>query len=273
MKLTDSRLAEAFKIQPSRRIGDAVSFLPDNGRQDYDRELDSDINRLKTFLKRWPRLYYAILYFGSTIFFGGLSVTGALKMVFGKTDLRDKIIVSLGSGTRRFHSEILNLDIYPFTNVDIVADVSDLPFKDNSVDMLIAESLLEHLPNPEIAVREMFRVLKPGGHIYGLVPFLYPFHASPNDYYRWTSFGLKKQFRNFESVDIGMRSGPMSAVLSIMMHYLALIFSFGIKRLYLFLVNLFMVILSPLKIFDAIFFLFPNSIEAAAFVYFLVRKK
>ena len=133
--------------------------------------------------------------------------------------------------------------------------------------------MLEHLADAKRAVSEIKRVLKNGAYVYGITPFLYPFHSSPNDYYRWTGAGVSELFYGFEVVEIGMRSGPVSAALSILMHILAVLFSFGSKSAYVFLLNVFMVVLSPFKIFDAIFFLFPRSIEAASFLYFLMRKK
>ena len=105
--------------------------------------------------------------------------------LYGK-NAREKILLNVGSGITRVHPDVVNLDMFPFTNVDIVADAATLPFKDNSVDMLISESTIEHTPNPEQVIREICRVVKPGGFVYISIPFLFPFHASPNDYTRLT---------------------------------------------------------------------------------------
>ena len=46
-----------------------------------------------------------------------------------------------------------------------IADVGELPYADASFDVVTSHSLLEHLPNPLLALREMARVLKPGGYV------------------------------------------------------------------------------------------------------------
>ncbi|QCK14240.1 class I SAM-dependent methyltransferase [Mangrovivirga cuniculi] len=54
-----------------------------------------------------------------------------------------------------------------FDNVDsfevIQSDVSELPFESGSFDMVTCQTLLIHVPDPERALKEMIRVLKPGG--------------------------------------------------------------------------------------------------------------
>jgi SAM-dependent methyltransferase len=49
-------------------------------------------------------------------------------------------------------------------NAAVVGDVSHLPFADRTFDMVFSKYLLEHLPEPRRAFREVHRVLKPGGH-------------------------------------------------------------------------------------------------------------
>ncbi|TYP69884.1 class I SAM-dependent methyltransferase [Aquimarina intermedia] len=46
---------------------------------------------------------------------------------------------------------------------DIKADICDLPFEDNSYDVILCNHVLEHIPNDTKAMQELFRVLKPGG--------------------------------------------------------------------------------------------------------------
>lgn len=88
-----------------------------------------------------------------------------------------------------------------------------MPFKDNSVDAVVNESLLEHVSDPQAVVAEIVRVLKPGGILYTSVPFMTPYHASPDDFNRWTRSGLRKLFSDFEVVEEGIDGGPWSAFL------------------------------------------------------------
>jgi SAM-dependent methyltransferase len=62
----------------------------------------------------------------------------------------------------------------------VVADLARMPFGDSSFDLVWNSSTLEHLPNAELALREMARVCKPGGLVFVGVP------------YRWGPLGLQR---------------------------------------------------------------------------------
>ncbi|MCI0401859.1 MAG: class I SAM-dependent methyltransferase [Gammaproteobacteria bacterium] len=74
---------------------------------------------------------------------------------------------------------------------DLFADAQALPLRDVSVDCVVLLDVLEHLPRPEVCMREIRRVLRPGGKLVLQVPFIYPIHDAPLDFYRWTRFGLE----------------------------------------------------------------------------------
>ena len=46
---------------------------------------------------------------------------------------------------------------------DVKADICNLPFEDNSFDLIFCNHVLEHIPNDKKAMQELFRVLKKGG--------------------------------------------------------------------------------------------------------------
>lgn len=60
--------------------------------------------------------------------------------------------------------------------VDVRADVHALPFRDESFDHVITNAVLEHVYDPVRAVREVTRVLRPGGVFAGSVAFMEPYH-------------------------------------------------------------------------------------------------
>lgn len=252
----------------------AVYLVPDGDKllRQYYEEALSPINRFKAFIKTWPRLFdFLTLAIGSVSFFGQSAATTIKKMY--SENVQDKIIINIGSGISRPHPEVLNLDIFPFKNVDIIASATALPIKDNSVDMIVSEATLEHIPDGEAAIKEISRVVKPNGFVYITLPFLMPYHASPNDYMRLTHEGLKQKFLAFEPIKIGMRGGPASALVTLLMYLFALPFSVISESAYNFATYFFMVILSPLRIFDLLFFLFPKSIEVSTVLYFVGKKK
>lgn len=65
-----------------------------------------------------------------------------------------------------------------------------LPFKAATFDVVLFSEVLEHLADPQLALVEIARVLKPGGKLILTTPFLYMMHEIPFDHFRFTSFGL-----------------------------------------------------------------------------------
>jgi predicted SAM-dependent methyltransferase len=78
--------------------------------------------------------------------------------------------LNLGCGNSRL-TDYCNVDILKTTATDVVADLEgSLPFKDNSVEMIRAKFLLEHLQNPFHLLNEGYRILKLGGKFEIQVP-------------------------------------------------------------------------------------------------------
>jgi SAM-dependent methyltransferase len=67
-----------------------------------------------------------------------------------------------------------------------------LPFAEASFDTVLLADVLEHIALPERLLRELFRVLSPGGKLLITVPFLYQVHEAPHDYFRYTQFALER---------------------------------------------------------------------------------
>lgn len=89
--------------------------------------------------------------------------------------------------------------------IDIVFDAQNpWPFPDTSFDGVLLVNILEHLYHYDVALDEAYRVLKPGGTVAGVVPFMFNVHASPNDYFRYTKSTLLKVFgdRGFRGVRV-----------------------------------------------------------------------
>lgn len=116
-----------------------------------------------------------------------------------KSDLKTLEIGSYGQPSNAsFFINRIGLDIRSGKGVDVIGSVYELPFPDNSFDFVLCMGILEHLEYPHAAIPEMHRVLKPGGRIIVSVPFLFPIHDAPNDFWRFTKYGLKVLFKDWE---------------------------------------------------------------------------
>ena len=73
---------------------------------------------------------------------------------------------------------------------DVVASALDLPFEDGSFDTVTSTEVLEHVPDPLRALKEMHRVLRQDGVLIITVPMHWPRHEVPYDFWRFTYDGL-----------------------------------------------------------------------------------
>jgi ubiquinone/menaquinone biosynthesis C-methylase UbiE len=94
----------------------------------------------------------------------------------------------------------ISTDYLPGPGVDIVDDLRNLSMSSESCDIAVCSSVLEHVDQPFVAVREIFRVLKPGGYLMFTVPMKIRIHGSPFDYWRFTPDGVRKLLELFEDV-------------------------------------------------------------------------
>lgn len=104
--------------------------------------------------------------------------------------------VGCGSGpfseiARQIGARYIGIDLAPGVGVDVVASVTALPFDTASIDTVLCSQVLEHVPALNAALLELARVLRPGGYLLISVPQYSPEHEVPNDYRRFTVFGLE----------------------------------------------------------------------------------
>ncbi len=110
-------------------------------------------------------------------------------------DLYRGVVLDIGGRDRgRFVKPRDHVDKWIFADIneehrpDLVLDVSDMrgEFADRGVDVVNAMELFEHVERIDRGLEECFRVLKEKGRLLISVPFLYPVHADPHDFQRWT---------------------------------------------------------------------------------------
>ncbi len=181
-------------------------------------------------------------------------------------------ILNLGSGRTSYGRRVVNLDIGAFVNVDVVAVGERLPVQDASLDGLITQGVLEHVPDLATTLAEIDRVLRPGGLVYHEVPFIQGFHGSPSDFRRYTLTGIRELAPGYDVLDTGVTCGPSSAMLWISSEWLALLFSFGNETLLKAGRRGFAWLLSPIKLADAWLEDHPHADLIASAFYIVARK-
>lgn len=103
-------------------------------------------------------------------------------------------------------AEVVTVDINPDARPDIIADLEKpLPVTDASFDTVLLMNVLEHIFEYRQLITECARVLRPGGGtICVVVPYLFPYHPSPDDYHRFSASALRKALSGagFSDIDV-----------------------------------------------------------------------
>jgi SAM-dependent methyltransferase len=161
------------------------------------------------------------------------------------------VALNIGAGQTDYPG-VTNLEICDGPAVDIIGHGSTLPFNDASVDLVIAQEVLEHVADYPALVCEIHRVLKPGGVFYCQVPFQIGFHPGPADYWRFSRQALEYLFSEpcwtRESLQITLGHG--SGFYRISVEFLAVTFSCFSQRFYRPSKAAAALLCYPLKIFD-----------------------
>ena len=94
-------------------------------------------------------------------------------------------------------------------NVDIFGTAYDIPVENEHFDCALCTAVLEHLEEPELALKECNRILKPGGYAIYTIPFFWHLHEEPRDFFRYTKYGIKYLFKKagFELIELKPVSG------------------------------------------------------------------
>jgi len=103
------------------------------------------------------------------------------------------------NGTVRpyFTGQYIGIDMEDGDGVDLVASANDIPFKDESFDVVVCTEMLEHDPAFWKSISEMTRVLRPGGHLLLTTRGIgFPYHEYPGDYWRFTNEAIEMLLRD-----------------------------------------------------------------------------
>lgn len=129
------------------------------------------------------------------------------------------VVVDIGCGRMPYRELVLGAGASAYIGVDLFGgrygspdvpwDGKRLPFRAASVRGVLATEVLEHVADPEPLLREVHRLLAPGGSLLLTVPFVWPLHDHPDDHHRFTPPALDRLLRHsgFRSVDVEATGG------------------------------------------------------------------
>ena len=269
--MNDPLIIKKTKSEKLRKITKDQSSLSTQNILSKEEYNSNFLNKIKSQFKNNYKLYNFIIDIKSPVF--TLFTRKHLKKILKNLNqFEDKIIINIGSGNNILEPSIINVDIENYANVDFTCDITNMPFKDGSVDAIINIAVLEHLKYPQKTLDEAYRVLKKGGYIYSSIPFIQGFHASPYDFTRFTKEGIKVIHEKFEQTEAIETGGPTSGFLWITQEYFAILLSFGSKKLHLILTILFMLITFPLKFLDFLLQYHPSAHNISSFFTYIGKK-
>jgi SAM-dependent methyltransferase len=120
-----------------------------------------------------------------------------------------------------FAENYVGMDLASTQATNVLGDAQRLPFADESFDTVFCSQVLEHVPEPLLALSEFRRVLKVGGHLVLSAPHMSWLHNEPHDYYRYTPHGLR-----FLLTAAGLRDEkivPAGGLLSLLGHIVSML--------------------------------------------------
>jgi hypothetical protein len=202
LRLVDERaVAELRDLLPARRLETSVHALDRVSRQ------------LRAFVDECPNERRTILEFM-------LQVSDELEP--------GARVLDVGAGEQPYrelfgHVHYMTTDwansVHPGARrADFVAPADDLPVPACSFDAVLSTQVLEHVAEPANVLREMHRLLVPGGRIYLTLPLAWELHEEPFDFYRYTRYGISHLLRvhGFTEIDARPRNDCFTTVAQLM---------------------------------------------------------
>jgi SAM-dependent methyltransferase len=142
-------------------------------------------------------------------------------------------VLDVGAGERARYNDLftfdkyIKMDVTEGPNVDVVGSADKMPFGDGEFDSVVCTQVFEHLVQPNLAAKEVARVLKSGGHLLITVPQMNELHEEPHDYFRYTKYGLISLFENagLDMVSMEARGGFWTLLAQIKIRYITDLFN------------------------------------------------
>jgi SAM-dependent methyltransferase len=151
-------------------------------------------------------------------------VNGLIAEACGLSQTTTRVALDAGSdlspyaGLLAEHGwSVETLDIEAGPHVDHVGTVEETGLPADSFDLVLCTQVVEHCRDPWRALKELHRIVRPGGYLVWTVPQVWFYHPHPDDNWRFTAEGVTRltEGGGFEVVDLRLQGGPVVALLQI----------------------------------------------------------
>jgi SAM-dependent methyltransferase len=182
--------------------------------------------------------------------------------------------LNIGAGFTRLSPQIRNMELESGEGIDIVGSVEAIPCDDARFAVVITQEVLEHVADPFQAIREIARVLKPGGRAYVQLPFVIGYHPCPNDYWRFTQDGIAQLARSagLQTIEQGTSVGVATGFYRILVEFCAILFSLPLAASYRGFKALFSLLFYPVKWLDRLLAYSPQAHRIEGGYYVILTK-
>ncbi|MEZ5024880.1 MAG: methyltransferase domain-containing protein [Chitinophagales bacterium] len=211
-------------------------------------------SKKKEFYPDWLSIFY------NTSFISRLRLLQGVKKYAHELNGR---LLDFGCGEKPYMElfsvdEYIGLDIeksghtHENSNVDVYYDGKVIPFDSGYFDSFFSSEVFEHVFNLPIVLKEINRVIKPGGKLLITVPFAIHEHEEPFDFARYTTFGVKSILNDngFEVLSMDKTNHYVEVLFQSMAWYVSSFFIRGFKVLTI--IQL-LILVAPINIFGMIF--------------------
>ncbi|MDQ5821326.1 MAG: class I SAM-dependent methyltransferase, partial [Actinomycetota bacterium] len=127
---------------------------------------------------------------------------------------------------REYVSEYVGVDVPGNPDADLEGTIESIPVADASFDIVLCSQVLEHCSDPAQGVRELRRVVAPGGRVLVSTHGVQVYHPAPDDLWRWTHAGLERLFAengDWRNVTVTPSSGTTACLGMLMSTYVDLV--------------------------------------------------
>jgi SAM-dependent methyltransferase len=140
-------------------------------------------------------------------------------------------VLDVGCGVKPYYpffagaASYVGVDVQENPNADLTGSIEALPVEDGSFDVVLCTQVLEHVDDPAAAVRELQRVVAPGGRVLASTHGVMLYHPNPQDLWRWTHTGLQRLFEreaSWASVTVEPGAGSAECLGMLLGNYLHL---------------------------------------------------